>query len=78
MLSIIDEAIDEMIIAQKETTQEKIYTLIKKNLSITQIEMARILNLTRDGISYHIKILKELGIIERVGATKNGIWKVLK
>lgn len=74
MLSIIDE----MIIAQKETTQEKIYTLIKKNLSITQIEMARILNLTRDGISYHIKILKELGIIERVGATKNGIWKVLK
>ena len=38
--------------------------------------MAKILDLTRDGISYNIKILKEKGIIERVGSTKNGIWKV--
>ena len=38
--------------------------------------MAKILNLTRDGISYNIKLLKEKGIIERVGSTKNGIWKI--
>ena len=81
MLKIIDEAVDGMILASnkettQETTQEKIINLIKKNPSITQFEMAKALKLTRDGISYNIKILKEKGIIERVGATKNGIWRI--
>ena len=84
MLKNIDEAVDEMILNQQETTQEttqkttqeKIINLIKKNPGITQIEMAKALDLTRDGISYNIKALKEKGIIERVGSTKNGIWKI--
>lgn len=81
MLKIIDEAVDGMILTSaqetaQETTQEKIINLIKKNPSITQIEMAKELNLTRDGISYNIRKLKENGIIERVGSTKNGIWKI--
>lgn len=37
--------------------------------------MAKTLDLTRDGISYNIKILKK-GVIERIGSTKNGIWKM--
>lgn len=78
MLKVINEAIDGMIVtSNQETTQEKIINLIKKNPAITQVEMAKILDLTRDGISYNIKILKEKGIIERVGSTKNGIWKIL-
>ena len=84
MLKIIDEAVDGMILNQQETTQEtpqettqeKIINLIKKNPGITQVEMAKALDLTRDGISYNIKTLKEKGIIERVGSTKNGIWKI--
>lgn len=81
MLKIIDEAVDGMILTSnqettQETTQEKIINLIKKNPAITQVEMAKRLDLTRDGISYNIKILKERGIIERVGSTKNGIWKI--
>ena len=85
MLEIINEAVDGMILAStqetaqettQETTQEKIINLIKKNPAITQSEMAQILGITRDGISYHIKILKENGTIERTGSTKNGIWKI--
>ena len=80
MLKIIDEAVDGMTLNQQETTQEttqeKIINLIKKNPGITQVEMAKTLDLTRDGISYNIKALKEKGIIERVGSTKNGIWKI--
>ena len=86
MLKVINEAVDGMIVTSNQettqentqkTTQEKIINLIKKNPAITQVEMAKILDLTRDGISYNIKILKEKGIIERVGSTKNGIWKIL-
>ena len=89
MLKVINEAIDGMIVTSNQettqettqkttqkTTQEKIINLIKKNSAITQVEMAKILDLTRDGVSYNIKILKEKGIIERVGSTKNGIWKI--
>lgn len=84
MLKIIDEAVDGMILNQQETTQETtqkttqetIINLIKKNPGITQVEMAKALDLTRDGISYNIKALKEKGIIERVGSTKKGIWKI--
>ena len=83
MLKVIDEAVDGMIKVSveettQETTQEKIINLIQKNPSITQVEMAKALELTRDGISYNIKILKEKGIIERVGSTKKGIWKINK
>ena len=80
MLKVINESIDGMILNQQETTQkttqEKIINLIKKNSGITQVEMAKALDLTRDGISYNIKALKEKDIIERGGSTKNGIWKV--
>ena len=84
MLKIIDEAVDGMIIDQnettqetaQETTQEKLVNLIKKNPSITQSEMARALDLTRDGVAYNIKVLKEKGIVEREGSTKSGIWKI--
>lgn len=83
MLKVIYEAVNEMILddnknTTQETTQEKIIKLIKKNQTITQVEMAKILNLTRDGISYNIKVLKNNGIIDRIGSTKNGLWKILK
>ena len=80
MLKIIDEAVDGMTLIStqettQETTQEKIINLIKKAPGITQAEMAKTLNLTRDGISYNIKILKEKGMIERIGSTKNEFGK---
>ena len=79
MIKIINEAVDGMILTStqettQKTTQEKIMNLIKKNSGITQVEMAKVLDLTRDGISYNMKALKN--IIERVGSTKNEIWKI--
>ena len=83
MLKMIDETLDELLetTTQKttqETTQEKIIELIKKNPSITQKDMAEKLKITRDGVSYNIKKLKENGIIKRIGSTKKGIWEVTK
>ena len=84
MLEVILEAVKEMVKTTqettqettKETTQEKILNLISNNTSITQKEMANILGMTRDGISYNIRILREKGILERIGSTKNGEWKI--
>ena len=81
MLKMIDDTIDEITKTTtqetaQETTQEKILKLIKSNPSITQTQMAKVLGITRDGVSYNIKQLKDNGIIERVGATKHGYWIV--
>lgn len=81
MLKMIDDTIDEITKTTtqetaQETTQEKILKLIKSNPNITQTQMAKVLGITRDGVSYNIKQLKDNGIIERVGATKNGYWIV--
>lgn len=80
MLEVILDAVREMVkITQEitqETTQEKILNLIRKDNTITQVEMAKILGITRDGISYNIRILREKGILERIGSTKNGMWKI--
>lgn len=85
MLKMIYETIDKIIVEQNttqetthKTTQEKILDLIREYPDITQIEMAERLGITRDGISYNIKYLKDNGIIERVGSTKKGIWKIIK
>ena len=81
MLKMINETIDEATKNTtqentQETTQEKILNLIRKNPNITQTQMAKVLGLTRDGIAYNIKQLKNHGIIERIGATKKGYWIV--
>jgi len=81
MLKMIYEIIDKIITEQnsnQETTQEKIIKLIKVNPKITQQEMAEKLGLTRDGISYNIKILKDRKILKRNGSLKTGTWKILK
>ena len=62
-----------------EKHQERYYIAIQnsnKNPSITQNEMAKILKLSRDGVAYNIKMLKNNGTLIREGSTKNGIWKI--
>lgn len=45
---------------------------------ITQEEMSNLLGVTPRTIRNHIKYLIDNDYIERVGANKNGKWKVVK
>lgn len=75
MLKMIDETVSDLLLsATQETTQEKLISLIKENPNITQEQLAVKLGLTRDGVSYNIKKLREQGKIDRIGSTKSGIW----
>ncbi len=64
--------------AMLNETQQNIIKLIKNESSITQKEIAKKLNITRDGVKYNMNVLKELGIVVREGSTKKGSWKLLK
>ena len=57
--------------------QIKILEIINENPSITQKEISKKLKISRDGVKYNMNILREMNIITREGATKNGYWKIL-
>ena len=60
-------------------TTETIMDSIRNNPKITTKEIAAVCGITEDGVYYHIKKLKQMGKIVRVGSSRNGgEWKVVE
>ena len=57
-----------------KSTQGKILNLIRENQYITQGEIAQELKITIRTVERNISILKEKGLIERIGSCKTGYW----
>lgn len=57
-------------------TQIKILNIISKQPTITKREIATIIGITEDGVKYNIKVLKDKNLLERIGFSKNGYWKL--
>ena len=57
-------------------TQIKIVERIRNNPSVTIEEMAKYASVEARTIERNIKALKEKGIVDRIGADKNGHWVV--
>ena len=53
-----------------------IIKMIFENKYISQEELANKLNKTETSIYRNIKMLKDIGILERIGARKNGYLKI--
>jgi len=51
-------------------------SLIIKNSSITTVTLAQVLGISVKGVEWHMKRLRETGIIKRVGPDKGGYWEV--
>ena len=58
-------------------TVEKILGLIRNNPEVTQKELVVKTGLTRRGVEWNLKRLKDTGRIQRVGQDKGGHWEVL-
>ena len=59
-------------------TQDAILNCLKQNPHFTVKEvMWQLDNMTIDGIQYHIKRLKSLGLLKRIGPDKGGYWQVM-
>ena len=57
--------------------RQKIISEMRDNPNVTTAELHVILQISETAIENNISFLKENGFIERVGAKKNGYWKVL-
>ena len=56
-------------------TQKQILEQIQSNPQVSVSRMAETLNLSGRNIKANIKILKEAGIVKRIGSTRKGYWE---
>jgi ribosomal protein S25 len=59
-----------------DTVNDTVFSLLKQNRWITSIEMSERLNLSFSTVKRKVKILKEQGVIVRVGSDKTGHWEI--
>jgi ATP-dependent DNA helicase RecG len=57
-------------------TKQKILELMLKNPKISRENIANQIGITTRGVQKNINVLKDLGLIQRVGAAKGGYWVV--
>jgi ATP-dependent DNA helicase RecG len=62
----------------RENTREKIIQIIGRNSQITTEEIAKETLITVKGVEWHIRQLKNKGILQRIGPDKGGSWVLVK
>ena len=58
-------------------TRSRIVFLMAKNAKITIPELAELIGITTTAIENHIRILKNNGLVKRIGPAKGGYWEVV-
>jgi ATP-dependent DNA helicase RecG len=61
---------------KKLTTKQKIVQELKNNKYLTREELSKKIGVSSNAIKQHLSNLKKDGIIQRIGSTKSGYWKV--
>jgi predicted HTH transcriptional regulator len=61
-----------------DTVNDTVFSLIKRDNHITASEISNQLNISLSTIKRRIKILKQKGLVERVGSDKTGYWKIIE
>lgn len=75
MLTVLLKAINTQGYVQL-STQEKIVKLIQYDTNVTREQLAEYLNISPDGVKYHLKRLTQAGVLRRNGSTRYGTWVV--
>jgi ATP-dependent DNA helicase RecG len=84
--AVIKDLIDDNFKNKKATTKVAIETTAKTSIMLIELikkkpnaglnELAEYLQLTRDGVRYHLKNLKQKGVLKRIGSSREGYWKI--
>ena len=74
-----DKVVDKVRDKTKKlnSTRQRIMEEIRNNPNITQPQLMSVIGIGKTAIQNNIAFLRENGYIERVGANKNGYWRVL-
>jgi len=72
----IGENIGENIGDNLNATQSKILQLMKTTATISGKDIAESIGISQRNVEANIRILKKMGLVERVGSAKGGHWVV--
>ena len=61
-----------------QKTTQKILELIRNCPQITRAELAKLCEMSSDGVKWQLNTLKSNGKIRRVGPDKGGHWEVIE
>ena len=61
----------------REKTREKILSLMRETPDISTQAMASAIGLSRKGVEWQVRKLKQAGVVRRVGPDKGGHWEIL-
>jgi len=70
------EKSEETTAKKAEEIPAKIIRLIKANPNINLAHLSKQLNITKEGVRYHLKNLKLAGILKRIGTSRSGYWEI--
>ncbi|MBR9704860.1 winged helix-turn-helix transcriptional regulator [Candidatus Pacearchaeota archaeon] len=64
-------------VVRGEEKEREILEIIEKNPHLSVKEISNVVNLSIDGVRYHIKNLKKKNRIRRKGHSKGGSWEII-
>ena len=76
--SAIDETTTKTSIKTSIKTSTKVLDVIRENPQSTIKQIAEVLQITPQGVRWHLERLKDQNIIKRDGGRKGGKWTILK
>lgn len=59
-------------------SEQTVVKILRKNPKITTRELSSVMGLSLSGARYVLDTLKDKGVLQRVGSTKAGIWKIIQ
>ena len=74
----VTEKVTDKVTDTLDETSLKILNLLAVDPAYTTTFLAENLSLSRKTVSLRLKMLKENGLIERIGSDRKGYWKLLK
>ena len=74
LLATIQKVIKDRKSNQK--SNQKILDIINKNNKITIKEISKKTSMSKSGVKRIIRIMKEEGVLLRIGSDRNGCWQI--
>lgn len=71
----VTDGVTEKVLDTLTESEKKVLEILDDNPLVTYMEIADKLSVSRKTVSQKIKMLKDKGIIIRVGSAKKGYWK---
>jgi ATP-dependent DNA helicase RecG len=60
----------------RESSRERIIASIKDNPTITTLQLAQHIGISSKGVEKQLKVLRDKGILKRIGGRSNGHWEL--